>query len=179
MSAWTLLGSGQSNVSDGRQRAAIVEPVDPCEGFPVDGAARFPWTSSVNDVCLEQADHCSGECIAKRTTFGVDVGFQPGIGWPFAVFDQLILVAAVTLVAQIICRLSVVMCLFQCIQKKLRLSRFRCPPANDFVGEDLAHKGDAVKSLPCRFQTSRGLFGDFDRFCPIRTLIHNHRANLI
>lgn len=82
-----MLGFDWSDVSDGVQRAAIVEPVDLCEGFPVDGAARFPWTSSVNDVCLEQANHCLGECIAIRTAVGADVGFQPSIGWPFCAFD--------------------------------------------------------------------------------------------
>ena len=132
----------------------------------------------MNDVCLEQANHCLGECIVIRTTVGADAGFQPCIGRPFCAFDRQILATAFTLVDQIIWRLSVVVCLFQSFQYKLRLLRLGCPLANDLFGKDLDRYGDVDIGLPSRFQTSRCLFGHFDRFCPIRALIHNQRANL-
>ena len=85
-SAWA--GGG---VPDGFQQSAVVEPVDPFEGGIFYGIEATPWTSSVNDFCLEQPIDRFGQCIVVTVA---DAANQRGdllLCQPFGVFDRQIL----------------------------------------------------------------------------------------
>lgn len=104
----------------------------------------------MNDFCLEEADHCFGECIIIRTADGANAGFQPGIRQPFCLFDRQVLAAAITVMDKAIGGSPFIKRLLQSIQDKLGLLRLRYPPAHDLVGKRIDHKSDLHKPLPSR-----------------------------
>ena len=52
------------DVSAGGEKAAVVIPIDPFKGFPLDFAHRFPRADLVDDLGLEQADDTFYQSVA-------------------------------------------------------------------------------------------------------------------
>ena len=86
-----VLGLGGWGVADGREQAAVVLPVDPSEGLPLDVAQGAPWAEDVDDLGLEQADDAFGERVVVAVAEGPDRRVDAGLGEAFGVGDGCVL----------------------------------------------------------------------------------------
>ena len=86
-----LLCFCRRDVSDRAEKAAVVIPIDPFEGFPFDLAHRFPWADLVDDLGFEQADDTFGQGIVIGIADGSDREIDLGFGQALGILDRQVL----------------------------------------------------------------------------------------
>ena len=83
----SLFGLGGRDVSDGLQKASVVEPVDPFEGRELDGLQRFPGSAPTDDLGLVKAVDGFGERVVIAVADSADGWFDASLNQTFGVFD--------------------------------------------------------------------------------------------
>ena len=91
----SLFGLGGRDVSDGLQKASVVEPVDPFECRELDGLQRFPRSAPTDDLGLVKAVDGFGERVVVAVADTADGWFDASLNQAFGVFDRDILAASV------------------------------------------------------------------------------------
>lgn len=84
-----LLGFGGWDVPVWLQDRPVVEPVDPFEGCVFHGLEAAPWTTTVDNLGLEQAVDRLGQCVVVLSpTLPTDDSIPASAGgiWPAAGF---------------------------------------------------------------------------------------------
>ena len=69
----------------------MVEPVDPLQRGVLYGLKGFPRPASIDDLGLEQADHCFGQSIVVRVTNTADGSFYAYLGQTLSVSKRQVL----------------------------------------------------------------------------------------
>ena len=88
-------GLGGRDMADRSQKASMVEPVDPFEGLPFDGAGGPPRRAAVDDLRVEQADDRLREGVVVAVPCGADGRRDARVGEPLGVAQRQILRPAV------------------------------------------------------------------------------------
>ncbi len=99
-----LFGLGGRDVSDGLQKASVVEPIDPFERRELDGLQRFPRSAPTDDLGLVKAVDGSGERVVIAIANTADGWFDASLNQALGVFDRDILAAADSLLILIVKR---------------------------------------------------------------------------
>ena len=87
----SLFSLGGRDVSDGLQKASVVEPVDPFERRELDRLQRFPRSTPVDDLGLVKAVDGFGERVVVAVADSADGCFDASLNQAFGVFDRDIL----------------------------------------------------------------------------------------
>lgn len=82
------LGFARRNISDGRERAAVVEPIDPFERGELDDLKVAPRPPVSNDFGSVEPVGSLCEYVVGADANAVDGGFKASLGYPFGVFDR-------------------------------------------------------------------------------------------
>lgn len=98
-----VLGFGGRNVSDGLEKPAAAEPVDPFECCELDRLEAAPRSAPMNDFGLVEADHRLGERVVVRVADAADGGVDPFIDQALGVFDRNELHAAIAVTDEAAC----------------------------------------------------------------------------
>ena len=100
--AWRSIGllPRRRNVSDGLQKAAVVEPVDPFERGEFHGFEVAPWCSPMDDLGLLSTVDCFGESIVIGIADAPDRRLDARLRQPLRISDGHILRAAVGMMNQ-------------------------------------------------------------------------------
>jgi hypothetical protein len=83
----SLFGLGGRDVTDGRQKASVVKPVDPFEYRELDGLQRFPRSAPTDDLGLVKAVDGFGERVVIAVADSADGWFDASLNQTFGVFD--------------------------------------------------------------------------------------------
>ena len=140
----SLFGLGGRDVSDGLQKASVVEPVDPFECRELDGLQRFPRSAPTDDLGLVKAVDGFGERVVIAVADSADGWFDASLNQAFGVFDRDILAAAVTVMDEPAAMdgPALVQGLLQRIEDEAGMGCPADPPADDPPGEGVDDEGD-------------------------------------
>jgi hypothetical protein len=138
-----LFGFSGRDVTDGAEKASVIEPVDPPEGLPFDGIDGFSRRAAVDNFGLEQTDDRLCEGVIVRISHRSDGRLDASVNEPFGVAQRQVLRPAVRMRDQfrVMARTALVQGLLESIEDELGLPGPRDPPANDPVGEGVDDEG--------------------------------------
>ena len=148
----SFFGLGGRNVSDGLQKAAVVEPIDPFERGELHGFEVAPWSSPMDDLGLVKTVDRFGESIVVTITNASDRRLDACLRQPFGIANGHILRAAVGMMNQPAAfdGPPIMKRLVEGIEHKARMGRSACPPTDDATSGGVDHESDVYEALPGR-----------------------------
>jgi len=143
-------GFRRRDVTDRREQAAVVEPVDPFEGRVLDGFQRPPRPAPMDHLGFVEPVDRLGERVVVTVADAADRWHETGLGEPLGVLDRHVLHAAVGVVDEAAAREgpTIVQGLLQCVEHEARVRRPADAPADDAPGVGVDHEGHVDEPGP-------------------------------
>ena len=147
-----LLGLGWRNVSDGFEKAAVVEPVDPFERGELHRFEVAPWSPAMDYLDLVKAVDRFGESVVVTVANASDRRLYACLRQSLRIANRHILRAAVGMMNQpaTFYEPPIVQCLVESIEHKARMGRPACSPTDDAASEGIDDERDVNEALPGR-----------------------------
>lgn len=148
----SFFGLGRRNVSDGLQKVAVVEPVDPFERGELHSFKASPRSAAMDDLGLVKTADRFGESIVVTVANASDRWLDACLGQPFGIANGHVLRAAVGMMNQpaTFDGPPIMQCLVEGIEDESRVRRPACPPTDDTAGEGINDEGHVSEALPGR-----------------------------
>lgn len=148
----SFFGLGGRNVSDGLQKATVVEPIDPFERGELHGFEVAPLAPSMDDLGLVKTVDRFDQSVVVTVADTADRRLDASLRQPLGIANGHILRAAVGMVNQsaMMDGPPIMKCLVEGIEHKARMSSPAYPPTDDAASKGIDHKSHVDETLPGR-----------------------------